>query len=100
MTTVAIFPQKPAKESQYLKDPKSVLEIDDSEVMKLLHGNRGVFHYSRHDDTLDKLSDTELISNMKNMENYHFFDSDLSQKKTKKGYSTTDKKYFIRIIKA
>lgn len=99
MTTIAIFPQKPDKDCQYLKDQKKVLEIDDSEVLKLLQGNKGVYHYSRHDSSLDGLTDQELVLQLKQVEGFGFFDSPISNKHSGKGYSTTDKKYYVRIIR-
>ena len=98
MVKIVALPTKPEdKNYPYFKAPSKVLEISDDEVLKLTVGQRGVYHLFHYGKDLDKASDREVMD---------YFNSKMEMdnvtilsKKTKNGYSTEERKFFIRIIR-
>ena len=98
MFAVILFPVKPAnKEYPYFKSPKKVLEIEDVEALACTVGVKGVFYLKRYLNDMDELSDKELVE-------YYNKTSitkiSISSRKSGKGYSTENKDYYVRIIRA
>ena len=98
MFAVILFPVKPTnKEYPYFKSPKKVLEIEDAEALAYTVGVKGVFYLKYYLNDMDELSDKELVE-------YYNKTSitkiSISSRKSGKGYSTENKDYYVRIIRA
>ena len=98
MFAVILFPVKPTnKEYPYFKSPKKVLEIEDAEVLACTVGVKGIFYLKYYLNDMDELSDKELVE-------YYNKTSitkiSISSRKSGKGYSTENKDYYVRIIRA
>ena len=98
MFAIILFPVKPAnKEYPYFKSPKKVLEIEDAEALACTVGVKGIFYLKRYLNDMDELSDKELV------EYYNKLSApkiSISSRKSGKGYSTENKDYYVRIIRA
>ena len=98
MFAVIVFPVKPTnKEYPYFKSPKKVLEIEDDEALDCTAIIKGVYYLKHHLNDMDELSDKELVE-------YYNKTSitkiSISSRKSGKGYSTENKDYYVRIIRA
>lgn len=98
MFAVILFPVKPAnKEYPYFKSPKKVLEIEDVDALACTSNIKGVYHLKHYINDMDELSDKELVE-------YYNKTSitkiSISSRKSGKGYSTENKDYYVRIIRA
>ena len=97
MTGIFIFPVKPDdKEYQYYKEPRKVLEIDDDKVLSFTTMSRCIYYNIRHDNQWDELSDSKVVD-MWNEK--HKPQVELSGRRSGLGYTTSDKSYFIRIVR-
>lgn len=94
MVGVLVFSQKPS-DGPYKKTPRKVLEDDDIEVLRNYHFSTSYFFHWIDDDDIAKMPDKDFIeyANSKNETQIV-----LSSRKSGKGYSTEDKKSFVRII--
>lgn len=99
MITIIVLPTKPAdKNYPYFKCPNKVLEISDSEVEKLITGTPGVYHLKHYANDMDKMSDKEIMeyfNKTMQMDNVTIL-----SKHTANGYSTEEKRFFVRIIRS
>ena len=98
MFAVILFPVKPTnKEYPYFKSPKKVLEIEDVDALACTSNIKGVYYLKHHLNDMDDLSDKELVE-------YYNKTSitkiSISSRKSGKGYSTENKDYYVRIIRA
>ena len=98
MFAVILFPVKSTnKEYPYFKSSKKVLEIEDDEALACTVGVKGVYYLKHYTNDMDELSDKELVE-------YYNKTSitkiSISSRKSGKGYSTENKDYYVRIIRA
>ena len=98
MFAVILFPVKPVnKEYPYFRSPKKVLEIEDVDALACTSNIKGVYYLKHHLNDMDDLSDKELVE-------YYNKTSitkiSISSRKSGKGYSTENKDYYVRIIRA
>ena len=98
MFAVILFPVKPTnKEYPYFKSPKKVLEIEDDEVLACTFNIKGVYHLKHYINDMDELSDKELVEYYNKLSTPKI---SISSRKSGKGYSTENKDYYVRIIRA
>lgn len=98
MFAVILFPVKPTnKEYPYFKSPKKVLEIEDAEALACTVGVKGIFYLKRYLNDMDELSDKELVEYYNKLSTPKI---SISSRKSGKGYSTENKDYYVRIIRA
>lgn len=95
MVGVLVFSQKPS-DGPYKKTPRKMLEDDDIEVLRNYHFCTSYFFHWIDGDGVEKMPDKDFIeyANSKNETKIV-----LSTRKSGKGYSTEDKKSFVRIIR-
>ena len=98
MFAIILFPVKPTnKEYPYFKSPKKVLEIEDAEALACTVGVKGIFYLKRYLNDMDELSDKELVEYYNKLSTPKI---SISSRKSGKGYSTENKDYYVRIIRA
>ena len=98
MFAVILFPVKPTnKEYPYFKSPKKVLEIEDDEALACTTSIKGVYHLKHYINDMDELSDKELVEYYNKLSIPKI---SISSRKSGKGYSTENKDYYVRIIRA
>ena len=98
MFAVIVFPVKPTnKEYPYFKSPKKVLEIEDDEALDCTAIIKGVYYLKHHLNDMDELSDKELVEYYNKTS---ITKNSISSRKSGKGYSTENKDYYVRIIRA
>ena len=98
MFAVILFPVKPTnKEYPYFKSPKKVLEIEDVEALACTVGVKGIFYLKHYLNDMDDLSDKELVEYYNKLSIPKI---SISSRKSGKGYSTENKDYYVRIIRA
>ena len=98
MFAVILFPVKPAnKEYPYFRSPKKVLEIEDVDALACTSNIKGVYYLKHHLNDMDDLSDKELVEYYNKLSIPKI---SISSRKSGKGYSTENKDYYVRIIKA
>ena len=98
MFAVILFPVKPAnKEYPYFRSPKKVLEIEDVDALACTSNIKGVYYLKLYLNNMAELSYKELVE-------YYNKTSitkiSISSRKSGKGYSTENKDYYVRIIRA
>ena len=98
MFAVIVFPVKPEnKDYPFYKSPKKVLEIEDDEALACTTIIKGVYYLKHHLNDMDELSDKELVEYYNKLSTPKVL---ISSRKSGKGYSTENKNYYVRIIKA
>ena len=98
MFAVIVFPVKPEnKDYPFYKSPKKVLEIEDDEALACTTIIKGVYYLKHHLNDMDELSDKELVEYYNKLSTPKV---SISSRKSGKGYSTENKNYYVRIIKA
>ena len=98
MVTIIKFPQKLTnKDYPFYKDPRMALSEPDNVIEQMIIGVDGVYHLRHYGNDWDKLSDREIIE--KYNENKNVTPIEIGERKSGNGYNTTDKQWFIRIIK-
>lgn len=100
MVTIIKFPQKPTeKEYPFFKDPRRALTEPDNVVTPMISGVKGVYHFKYYPKDWDNLSDKEIIEKYNSYKKPDITPIELGERKSGNGYNTTDKQWFIRIIK-
>jgi hypothetical protein len=94
MVGVFVFPQKPS-DGPYKDKPKNALSDEDADIIKNYHYASSYFIHWIDDDETDKMSDKEIVDYINTKHEYQIA---LSSRKSGKGYSTEDKKSYVRII--
>ena len=98
MFAVILFPVKPVnKEYPYFRSPKKVLEIEDVDALACTSNIKGVYYLKHHLNDMDDLSDKELVEYYNKLSIPKI---SISSRKSGKGYSTENKDYYVRIIRA
>lgn len=98
MITIIKFPQKPTdKNYPFYKDPRKALSEPDEIVEPMIAGVNGVYHLKHYKNDWDKLTDREIIEKYNDCKNTQ--NIEIGERKSGNGYNTTDKQWFIRIIK-
>ena len=98
MFAVILFPVKPVnKEYPYFRSPKKVLEIEDVDALACTSKIKGVYYLKHHLNDMDDLSDKELVEYYNKLSIPKI---SISSRKSGKGYSTENKDYYVRIIRA
>lgn len=98
MTGIFLFPVKPDnKEYQFYKEPRKALEIDDETVLSFKNTSKGVNYIIHYDNEWDGLSDEQIVEKWN--EHCELGQVELSGRRSGLGYTTVDKKRFIRIIR-
>ena len=98
MFAVILFPVKPVnKEYPYFRSPKKVLEIEDIDALACTSNIKGVYYLKHHLNDMDDLSDKELVEYYNKLSIPKI---SISSRKSGKGYSTENKDYYVRIIRA
>ena len=98
MFAVILFPVKPAnKEYPYFRSPKKVLEIEDVDALACTSNIKGVYYLKHRLNDMDDLSDKELVEYYNKLSIPKI---SISSRKSGKGYSTENKDYYVRIIRA
>ena len=98
MFAVILFPVKSTnKEYPYFKSSKKVLEIEDDEALACTVGVKGVYYLKHYTNDMDELSDKELVEYYNKLSIPKI---SISSRKSGKGYSTENKDYYVRIIRA
>ena len=98
MITIIKFPQKPTnKDYPFYKEPRKALTEPDEVVEPMISGVNGVYHFKHYPKDWDKLNDKEIIEKYNECPNVSKIE--IGERKSGNGYNTTDKKWFIRIIR-
>ena len=98
MITIIKFPQKPTnKDYPFYKEPRKALAEPDEIVGSMTSGVKEVFYLKNYTNEWDNLTDKEIIE--KYNEHPNVSKIEIGERKSGNGYNTTDKKWFIRIIR-
>ena len=98
MITIIKFPQKPTnKDYPFYKEPRKALTEPDETVEPMISGIKEVYYLKKHTNEWDNLTDKEIIE--KYNEHPNVSKIEIGERKSGNGYNTTDKKWFIRIIR-
>ena len=100
MITIIKFPQKPTnKDYPFYKEPRKALTEPDNVVTPMISGVKGVYHFKYYPKDWDKLTDKEIIEKYNAHKNPSTTPIEIGERKSGNGYNTTDKQWFIRIIR-
>ena len=98
MITIIKFPQKPTnKDYPFSKEPRKALTEPDEIVESMTSGVKEVFYLKNYTNEWNNLTDKEIIDNYNEHPNVSKIE--IGERKSGNGYNTTDKKWFIRIIR-